>query len=45
MNHTCSLDMNGVRFGTLKHDRERAEKTDAILKAYNYAVAILRGDV
>ena len=31
--------------GTCKQDRERAEKTDVIQKAYNHAVAILRGDV
>ena len=31
--------------GTSKQDRERAEKTDEILRAYNHAVAILRGDV
>ena len=30
--------------GTCKQDRERAEKTDVIRKAYNHAVAILRGD-
>ena len=31
--------------GTSKQDRERAEKTDEIQRAYNHAVAILRGDV
>ena len=30
---------------TCKQDRERAERTDVIQKAYNHAVAILRGDV
>ena len=31
--------------GMNKVDRQRAEKTEVILRAYNMAVAMLRGDV
>ena len=31
--------------GMNKDDRQKAQKTEGILRAYNMAVAILRGDV